>query len=111
MIRRPPRSTRTDTLFPYTTLFRSQNHRAHVAETEAFEKLLLQFRAVAKHQTIPARVEPVPAQLDCVAPRGAACQIRGQSFTGADRCIEATLDALGCDGCSRIDAIDRKSVV
>src|SRR3546814_6505907 len=23
MIRRPPRSTRTDTLFPYTTLFRS----------------------------------------------------------------------------------------
>src|SRR3546814_3031216 len=25
MIRRPPRSTRTDTLFPYTTLFRSDN--------------------------------------------------------------------------------------
>src|SRR3546814_12054470 len=25
MIRRPPRSTRTDTLFPYTTLFRSMN--------------------------------------------------------------------------------------
>src|SRR3546814_19582138 len=25
MIRRPPRSTRTDTLFPYTTLFRSNN--------------------------------------------------------------------------------------
>src|SRR3546814_8116916 len=28
MIRRPPRSTRTDTLFPYTTLFRSANGRA-----------------------------------------------------------------------------------
>src|SRR3546814_11822564 len=27
MIRRPPRSTRTDTLFPYTTLFRSSNPR------------------------------------------------------------------------------------
>src|SRR3546814_1601899 len=27
MIRRPPRSTRTDTLFPYTTLFRSQRGR------------------------------------------------------------------------------------
>src|SRR3546814_11742431 len=26
MIRRPPRSTRTDTLFPYTTLFRSGVH-------------------------------------------------------------------------------------
>src|SRR3546814_13138202 len=27
MIRRPPRSTRTDTLFPYTTLFRSARDR------------------------------------------------------------------------------------
>src|SRR3546814_4573649 len=27
MIRRPPRSTRTDTLFPYTTLFRSDDQR------------------------------------------------------------------------------------
>src|SRR3546814_3670051 len=27
MIRRPPRSTRTDTLFPYTTLFRSDIYR------------------------------------------------------------------------------------
>src|SRR3546814_11141620 len=29
MIRRPPRSTRTDTLFPYTTLFRSKNLMSH----------------------------------------------------------------------------------
>src|SRR3546814_7990489 len=28
MIRRPPRSTRTDTLFPYTTLFRSRRDQA-----------------------------------------------------------------------------------
>src|SRR3546814_17439973 len=28
MIRRPPRSTRTDTLFPYTTLFRSRHRMA-----------------------------------------------------------------------------------
>src|SRR3546814_20246950 len=28
MIRRPPRSTRTDTLFPYTTLFRSDGGRS-----------------------------------------------------------------------------------
>src|SRR3546814_10178805 len=28
MIRRPPRSTRTDTLFPYTTLFRSTGQRS-----------------------------------------------------------------------------------
>src|SRR3546814_19740770 len=29
MIRRPPRSTRTDTLFPYTTLFRSRRVAVH----------------------------------------------------------------------------------
>src|SRR3546814_13821587 len=33
MIRRPPRSTRTDTLFPYTTLFRSHAFR-HRLEDE-----------------------------------------------------------------------------
>src|SRR3546814_16609258 len=32
MIRRPPRSTRTDTLFPYTTLFRSQRIAAQAEQ-------------------------------------------------------------------------------
>src|SRR3546814_10764497 len=32
MIRRPPRSTRTDTLFPYTTLFRSVNINYNTAD-------------------------------------------------------------------------------
>src|SRR3546814_4506191 len=32
MIRRPPISTRTDTLFPYTTLFRSYTHPASASE-------------------------------------------------------------------------------
>src|SRR3546814_10427151 len=32
MIRRPPRSTRTDTLFPYTTLFRSTLRRRRKVE-------------------------------------------------------------------------------
>src|SRR3546814_1735194 len=34
MIRRPPRSTRTDTLFPYTTLFRSLDPLPGVARAE-----------------------------------------------------------------------------
>src|SRR3546814_7470910 len=34
MIRRPPRSTRTDTLFPYTTLFRSADQRHEQALAE-----------------------------------------------------------------------------
>src|SRR3546814_19694047 len=39
MIRRPPRSTRTDTLFPYTTLFRSGGCRRDV-ELDEVGKLL-----------------------------------------------------------------------
>src|SRR3546814_8591055 len=38
MIRRPPRSTRTDTLFPYTTLFRSKS--------ETFTQQLVQMSSV-----------------------------------------------------------------
>src|SRR3546814_3922609 len=34
MIRRPPRSTRTDTLFPYTTLFRSPQQAEHQGHRE-----------------------------------------------------------------------------
>src|SRR3546814_4689501 len=37
MLRRPPRSTRTDTLFPYTTLFRSQGKRCDDREVTAQE--------------------------------------------------------------------------
>src|SRR3546814_6807018 len=33
MIRRPPRSTRTDTLFPYTTLFRSHHEISRPSES------------------------------------------------------------------------------
>src|SRR3546814_10343389 len=57
MIRRPPRSTRTDTLLPYTTLFRSYGvHRAPVG------------RALERHQRPqrrdlgPAHVRVLPQQ-------------------------------------------------
>src|SRR3546814_5503944 len=35
MIRRPPRSTRTDTLFPYTTLFRSRERQISLRDDRA----------------------------------------------------------------------------
>src|SRR3546814_4814655 len=35
MIRRPPRSTRTDTLFPYTTLFRSLDEHQQAIAADA----------------------------------------------------------------------------
>src|SRR3546814_8562262 len=40
MIRRPPRSTRTDTLFPYTTLFRSVGNCMCNREGTALRKLV-----------------------------------------------------------------------
>src|SRR3546814_9133971 len=45
MIRRPPRSTRTDTLFPYTTLFRS---------TRAAEEQIGQLTQAADEQALQA---------------------------------------------------------
>src|SRR3546814_2513811 len=39
MIRRPPRSTRTDTLFPYTTLFRSQPSAESPVSADAISAL------------------------------------------------------------------------
>src|SRR3546814_1271791 len=60
MIRRPPRSTRTDTLFPYTTLFRSPDlrrplrrlHRPHAAGRDRAD-----------------RGAPAPAERDTGLPR------------------------------------------
>src|SRR3546814_15539768 len=57
MIRRPPRSTRTDTLFPYTTLFRSdppartRNRVARRAAFKAFEPagVGLPYRSCGSH--------------------------------------------------------------
>src|SRR3546814_4341704 len=41
MIRRPPRSTRTDTLFPYTTLFRSRSQPFHFIAKQGIQKALV----------------------------------------------------------------------
>src|SRR3546814_10832226 len=46
MILRPPRSTRTDTLFPYTTLFRSIVERAGAHQVDLAGAALFRGRAV-----------------------------------------------------------------
>src|SRR3546814_14743703 len=56
-IRRPPRSTRTDTLFPYTTLFRSivlRSGKNALAAIEAVEARLAELQ-----DSLPAGVEIV----------------------------------------------------
>src|SRR3546814_2985334 len=50
MIRRPPRSTRTDTLFPYTTLFRSRHDSLFVHRDEVVAMLRYPFERVRLHR-------------------------------------------------------------
>src|SRR3546814_17859124 len=52
MIRRPPRSTRTDTLFPYTTLFRSPTPEDHERAAAAIR---------AEFETLPS--EPISVRI------------------------------------------------
>src|SRR3546814_4490132 len=62
MIRRPPRSTRTDTLFPYTTLFRSRCDRAFLGRGGAPRRLHLQGQVEATSPR-PSRSEEHTSEL------------------------------------------------
>src|SRR3546814_1436970 len=57
MIRRPPRSTRTDTLFPYTTLFRSQVP-PHQVDADAVQE---RGRGPGHHRPADARARDLAA--------------------------------------------------
>src|SRR3546814_11145646 len=80
MIRRPPRSTRTDTLFPYTTLFRSALIRAAQADASVhYGKAVLflfgeQVRSgivIAGHATIDIEQRGKAVGSDVGGPRNA----------------------------------------
>src|SRR3546814_14279280 len=77
MIRRPPRSTRTDTLFPYTTLFRSivaavlREQVGGVAEDDVVKA----HRRHAHH-----RAAPQPAAQRGHAPRGVEIGVEGDGL-------------------------------
>src|SRR3546814_7605612 len=67
MIRRPPRSTRTDTLFPYTTLFRSLSNPSTV-QISAFQDhdpkgfgLMQRSRSLEAYNDLEARYERRPS--------------------------------------------------
>src|SRR3546814_20696517 len=55
MIRRPPRSTRTDTLFPYTTLFRSRPGRRRDGRTRHARRAAGVQPDLSRDRRIPAR--------------------------------------------------------
>src|SRR3546814_6528130 len=68
MIRRPPRSTRTDTLFPYTTLFRSwrrafvRNPAASKARTGAVALLRFSFPDQTKSAGLAKAINEIPTR-------------------------------------------------
>src|SRR3546814_7384430 len=75
MIRRPPRSTRTDTLFPYTTLFRASGR-------QRAKHLRLCVRRRLERPAIGAALRQARRQRSClrsVAPRTAA--VRSEEHT------------------------------
>src|SRR3546814_18793390 len=84
MIRRPPRSTRTDTLFPYTTLFRSfLRPLSSVQEVETSDALITFLSPVA---TLPSFLAPLaPAGL-CRVP-----EMPPASGSGAFRTLRGRL--------------------
>src|SRR3546814_9168616 len=62
MIRRPPRSTRTDTLFPYTTLFRSRQPEALACQRRGHGLLaaLVELVELAQHQHLSLALDALP---------------------------------------------------
>src|SRR3546814_13172598 len=68
MIRRPPRSPRPDTLFPYTTLFRSSLPRPRPAARFFFgEHLLLLFPEMPRHLLVDALEQRIERLVEAVA--------------------------------------------
>src|SRR3546814_19811727 len=82
MIRRPPRSTRTDTLFPYTTLFRS---RSSVVEQLTFNQRV--------GGSNPPGLTSFPRSLK--PRRKLTCQSRGRRRSGVPRRRSGLRSLLG----------------
>src|SRR3546814_5425577 len=83
MLRRPPRSTRTDTLFPYTTLFRSERHPDAQIAFEAVDRRLGSCRNGRVHAPIllpAASMTCSPSSL-VKAPRWADGRRRSEEHT------------------------------
>src|SRR3546814_19917871 len=94
MLRRPPRSTRTPTLFPYTTLFRSVVDQ-HVAERDplAFEHLQHEpVRAVERRPREALRTQPVLVADDHELVAGIAQPQERRDHAGDEAQLVAGLD-------------------
>src|SRR3546814_10252596 len=72
MIRRPPRSTRTDTLFPYTTLFRSLPADLSTRAVDEYLAVLDDAAFGGASQAVPGRDYAAPMAPATSLPRGSS---------------------------------------
>src|SRR3546814_3358473 len=81
MIRRPPRSTRTDTLFPYTTLFRSGFEITYLpVDTEGLVSAQ-QVRDAIRDDTVLVSVMWANNEIGTVQPIAAIGEVRSEEHT------------------------------
>src|SRR3546814_11287183 len=112
MIRRPPRSTRTDTLFPYTTLFRSAAHRLPASRRSSDNRAADPAHGrVAGPRVPPPPVRPgLNARVDAQGPTtpcwstGFSFDRRGQRLVRA-KAVGPCLDRLMVAHSARIDIL------
>src|SRR3546814_999820 len=102
MIRRPPESTRTDTLFPYTTLFRSRHlvleqllEQPIVEVGEGFQKLAARIGLAVLH--LLGHLDEVGLAVEVVVPGTLADEVdeAGYLVILADRHLAQHQRALG----------------
>src|SRR3546814_1980464 len=90
MIRRPPRSTRTDTLFPYTTRFRSMQNRLWTRKECLATSIFPPLCAIA----FPVLLKPLPA---CTIPAiGRPRMWRSEEHTSELQSLMRILYAVFC---------------
>src|SRR3546814_14023413 len=108
MRRRPPRSTRTDTLFPYTTLFRSLPSLSDVEQLIAAQHLIGP-RDERQHQIIFSRAERQRHAL--TVHQCALARFQHPRIKGVARAVRTMLaQTASCDP-AKDRLADRKSVV
>src|SRR3546814_5532712 len=95
MIRRPPRSTRTDTLFPYTTLFRSQTATGTLPAKYLETQIIGASQSDRRRSTLSHKILAGLAACAITAPYGAGAQQAAEDWQAIDALTATVANALG----------------
>src|SRR3546814_12317335 len=122
MIPRPPRSTRTDTLVPYTTLFRSRFQRSRHAGIEATRIVATARRRIQQHLAVQPVIQreivgygivavvDVPDAIGKIDARRSGCEATDlrpdESEHGADRrCFQTALVLIEAETARYLESV------